>query len=102
MTCGTDFISISAPVQTGCELNLYFIGLIMISNDAPASADASTQSESPRRVHWHYMYFVIAALDIAAISASLSFSREIIVDFSDAVHVNHRATAQTCPSLPPN
>ncbi|MGZ0166952.1 MAG: hypothetical protein ACKVII_23760, partial [Planctomycetales bacterium] len=61
----------------------------MISNDAPASADASTQSESPRRVHWHYMYFVIAALDIAAISASLSFSREIIVDFSDAVHVNH-------------
>ncbi len=35
------------------------------------------------------MYFVIAALDIAAISASLSFSREIIVDFSDAVHVNH-------------
>ncbi|MFT4554791.1 MAG: PAS domain S-box-containing protein [Planctomycetaceae bacterium] len=89
MTCGTDFISISAPVQTGCELNLYFIGLIMISNDAPASADASTQSESPRRVHWHYMYFVIAALDIAAISASLSFSREIIVDFSDAVHVNH-------------
>tara|TARA_R110002072_G_scaffold238769_2_gene396333 strand:- start:241714 stop:244857 length:3144 start_codon:yes stop_codon:yes gene_type:complete len=35
------------------------------------------------------MYFVVAALDIAAISASLSFSREIIVDFSDAVQVNH-------------
>jgi PAS domain S-box-containing protein len=61
----------------------------MISNDAPASADAPSPSESPRRARWHYMYFVIAALDIAAISASLSFSREIIVDFSDAVHVNH-------------
>ena len=61
----------------------------MISNDAPASADAPSPSESPRRARWHYMYFVIAALDIAAISASLSFSREIILDFSDAVHVNH-------------
>lgn len=61
----------------------------MISNDAPASTDAPSPSESPRRARWHYMYFVIAALDIAAISASLSFSREIIVDFSDAVHVNH-------------
>jgi len=35
------------------------------------------------------MYFVIAALGITAVSASLSFSREIIDDFSAAVHVNH-------------
>ena len=60
----------------------------MIPNDAPASTDAS-HSDIPRRAKWHYMYFVVAALDIAAISASLSFSREIIVDFSDAVHANH-------------
>ena len=61
----------------------------MISNDATASSDASSTPEGPRRAKWHYMYFVVAALDIAAISASLSFSREIIVDFSDAVHTNH-------------
>ncbi len=61
----------------------------MITSDAPASVDALPSPDSPRRAKWHYMYFVIAALDIAAISASLSFSREIIVDFSDAVHVNH-------------
>lgn len=61
----------------------------MISNEAPASKDASAHSESPRCAKWHYMYFVIAALGIAVISASLGFSREIIVDFSDAVHVNH-------------
>lgn len=36
------------------------------------------------------MYFVLAAVDIAAITASLSFSREIIADFSDAVQVNHQ------------
>jgi PAS domain S-box-containing protein len=36
------------------------------------------------------MYFILAAVDIAAISASISFSREIIADFSDAVQVNHR------------
>ena len=60
----------------------------MIPNDAPASTDAS-HSDIPRRAKWHYMYFVVAALDIAAISASLSFSRDIIVDFSDAVHANH-------------
>ena len=52
----------------------------MISNEAPASKDASAHSASPRCAKWHYMYFVIAALGIAAISASLGFSREIIVD----------------------
>lgn len=61
----------------------------MITSDAPAPVDALPSPDAPRRAKWHYMYFVIAALDIAAISASLSFSREIIVDFSDAVHVNH-------------
>ena len=59
----------------------------MISNEAPASKYASAHSASPRCAKWHYMYFVIAALGIAAISASLSFSREISVDFLDAVHV---------------
>ena len=61
----------------------------MITSDVPASADAVRPSAVPRRAKWHYMYFVITALDIAAISASLNFSREIIVDFADAVHVNH-------------
>jgi PAS domain S-box-containing protein len=61
-----------------------------MSTDATASLDSSTQSVSPRRSRWHYVYFLVAAIDIAAISASLSFSREIIADFSDAVHVNHR------------
>ena len=61
----------------------------MISHNATVPSDASSATESPRRAKWHYMYFVVAALDIAAISASLSFSREIIVDFSDAVQANH-------------
>ncbi len=61
----------------------------MISHNATVPSDASSATGSPRRAKWHYMYFVVAALDIAAISASLSFSREIIVDFSDAVQVNH-------------
>ena len=60
----------------------------MISNEAPASKYASAHSASPRCAQWHYIYFVIAALGIAAISASLGFSREISVDFLDAVHVN--------------
>ena len=61
----------------------------MISHNATVPSEASSATESPRRAKWHYMYFVVAALDIAAISASLSFSREIIVDFSDAVQANH-------------
>ncbi len=60
----------------------------MISNEAPASKDASAHFASPRCAKWHYMCFVIAALGIAAISASLGFSHEISVDFLDAVHVN--------------
>lgn len=62
----------------------------MTPSDAPVSADTTSLSEKPRRARWHYMYFVLAAVDIAAISASISFSREIIADFSDAVQVNHR------------
>ena len=58
--------------------------------DAPVSVDPNPSSSNPRRARWHYAYFVLAAVDIAAITASLSFSREIIADFSDAVHVNHQ------------
>ncbi|MGZ0171456.1 MAG: hypothetical protein ACKVHE_18070 [Planctomycetales bacterium] len=61
-----------------------------MSTDAAASPNAPIQSDSPRRSRWHYVYFLVAAVDIAAISASLSSSREIIADFSDAVHANHR------------
>ena len=62
----------------------------MASNDALAFPETTSLAGGPRRARWHYMYFVLAAVDIAAITASLSFSREIIVDFSDAVHVNHQ------------
>ena len=61
-----------------------------MSTDAAVSPDAPIQSGSPGRSRWHYVYFLVAAINIAAISASLSFSREIIADLSDAVHVNHR------------
>lgn len=62
----------------------------MTPSDAPVSTDSTAPAAKPRRARWHYMYFILAAVDIAAISASISFSREIIADFSDAVQVNHR------------
>lgn len=61
----------------------------MSQPDQTSSADGAAPS-TPRRARWHYVYFVLAAVDIAAITASLSFSRAIISDFSDAVEVNHR------------
>lgn len=62
----------------------------MTPNAPSVSTEPADPPASPRRARWHYMYFVLAAVDIAAITASLSFSREIIADFSDAVQVNHQ------------
>jgi hypothetical protein len=75
---------------TDLSLRASFNGKKMTASDAPASTDITAPSAKPRRARWHYMYFILAAVDIAAISASISFSREIIADFSDAVQVNHR------------
>jgi len=46
------------------------------------------------RIRWHYVYFVMAALDIAAISASLCFSRAVISQFTDAISINQRWSEQ--------
>jgi len=41
-----------------------------------------------KRTRWHYIYFLLAGIDILAITASISFSRAITNDFSHSVHVN--------------
>ena len=41
------------------------------------------------RVRWHYTFFVLAAIGIAAITASLSFSRALTEDFAQAVSSNY-------------
>jgi PAS domain S-box-containing protein len=54
--------------------------------DADRNVPGTTQ---PQRIRWHYMYYILAVIDIAVISTSLYFSREISDDFADAVTVNH-------------
>jgi PAS domain S-box-containing protein len=41
------------------------------------------------RIVWHYTYFVLAAFGIAAITASLAFSRALTEDFAKAVESNY-------------
>ena len=41
-----------------------------------------------KRTRWHYIYFLLAGINILAITASISFSRAITNDFSHSVHVN--------------
>ncbi|MHC4876921.1 MAG: ATP-binding protein [Planctomycetota bacterium] len=57
-----------------------------------ASQDEPTRDEPAvplgNRTRWHYIYFILAGIDILAITASISFSRAITNDFSHAVVVN--------------
>jgi len=55
----------------------------------PISRKSGSTLKLPGHVRWHYLYFVLAAFDLAAISASLAFSGAIIDDFSSAVSGNH-------------
>lgn len=41
-----------------------------------------------KRTRWHYIYFLLAGIDILAITASISFSRAITNDFSHSVLAN--------------
>jgi PAS domain S-box-containing protein len=52
-------------------------------------SDVVRNFQVPSRTRWLYMYFVLAALGLAAISTSLSFSQAITDDFSDAVATNY-------------
>lgn len=41
------------------------------------------------KMGWHYTFFVLAAIGISAITASLSFSRALTEDFAEAVTTNY-------------
>ena len=56
------------------------------SLDSPA--EDSPAVPLGKRTRWHYIYFLLAGIDILAITASISFSRAITNDFSHSVHVN--------------
>ena len=57
---------------------------------APLDSPAEDSPAVPlgKRTRWHYIYFLLAGIDILAITASISFSRAITNDFSHSVHVN--------------
>lgn len=61
----------------------------MKRTDVPGS-EADTEQAVPlgKRTRWHYIYFLLAGIDILAITASISFSRAITNDFSHSVLVN--------------
>ena len=54
---------------------------------ARPSADAAGNHQPS--IRWHYTFFVLAAFGIAAITASLSFSRALTEDFAQAVASNY-------------
>ncbi len=53
-----------------------------------SSHDGAQAVPLGKRTRWHYIYFLLAGIDILAITASISFSRAITNDFSHSVHVN--------------
>ena len=57
----------------------------------PQQADGTGNTDAIRepRIRWHYTFFVLAAIGIAAITASLSFSRALTEDFAEAVSSNY-------------
>jgi PAS domain S-box-containing protein len=57
--------------------------------NAQIDSDAVRNFKVPSRTRGLYMYFVLGALGIAAVSTSLSFSQAITDDFSDAVTSNY-------------
>jgi PAS domain S-box-containing protein len=64
----------------------------LFADEASSSAtivDPNTPGIHQPRVRWHYTFFVLAAIGIAAITASLSFSRALTEDFAQAVSSNY-------------
>ena len=57
----------------------------------PRQADGTDSTDVIRepRIRWHYTFFVLAGIGIAAITASLSFSRALTEDFAEAVSSNY-------------
>ena len=68
------------------------IGQALASESKPASGrqqtDETDEIREPR-IRWHYTFFVLAGIGIAAITASLSFSRALTEDFAEAVSSNY-------------
>lgn len=54
----------------------------------PSSLEAGPAVPLGNRTRWHYIYFLLAGIDILAITASILFSRAITNDFSHSVVVN--------------
>ena len=54
----------------------------------PGGTDSTDAIREPR-IRWHYTFFVLAAIGIAAITASLSFNRALTEDFAEAVTSNY-------------
>ena len=59
---------------------------------ADLTNDESTDNRPARKrkEHWHYIYFLLAALDVAAITAIFCFSWTTINGFTDNAVVNHQ------------
>lgn len=58
------------------------------STDYSALIECAEEFREPR-IRWHYTFFILAAIGIAAITASLSFSRALTEDFAEAVTSNY-------------
>ena len=78
------------PGSIGAELPATPSASFAVADSSSATiVDLETAGIHQPRVRWHYTFFVLAAIGIAAITASLSFSRALTEDFAQAVSSNY-------------